>query len=33
MLNLRAFSKKMENYEIYIFVLNSQNFEFIKSLI
>ena len=25
--------EKMENYEIYIFVPNSQNLEFIKSLI
>ena len=32
MLNLRPFSEKMENYEIYIFVPNSQNIEFIKSL-
>ena len=28
---IRPFSEKMENYEIYIFVPNSQNLEFIKS--
>ena len=33
MLNLRPFSEKMENYEIYIFVPNSKHIEFIKSLI
>ena len=33
MFNLRPFSEKMENDEIYIFVPNSQNHEFIKSLI
>ena len=33
MFNLRSFSDKMENYEIYIFVPNSQNLEFMKSLI
>ena len=27
------FSEKMENYEIYIFVPNSQNLEFIKSFV
>ena len=31
--NIRPFSEKMENYEIYIFVPNSQNLELIKSLI
>ena len=29
MSNLRTFSEKMDNYEIYIFVPNSQNLEFI----
>ena len=33
MLNLRPFSEKIENYEIYIFVPNSKTLEFIKSLI
>ena len=33
MINLRRFSEKIENYEIYIFVPNSKNIEFIKSLI
>ena len=33
MINLRPFSEKMENYEIYILVPNSQNLEFIKLLI
>ena len=33
MFNLRLFSEEMENYEIYIFVPNSQNLELIKSLI
>ena len=33
MINLRPFSKKIENYEIYIFVPISKNFEFIKSRI
>ena len=33
MFNLRPFSEKMENYEIYIFVQNSQNLEFIKLLL
>ena len=33
MFNLRPFSEKVENYKIYIFVLNSKNIEFIKSLI
>ena len=33
MFNLRPFSEKIENFEIYIFVLNSQNLEFIKSLV
>ena len=33
MFNLRPFSEKMENYEISIFVPNSQNLEFIISLI
>ena len=32
MFNLRPFSEKIENYEIYIFVPNSKNIEFIKSL-
>ena len=31
--NLRPFSQKMENFEIYIFVPNSEHIEFIKSLI
>ena len=30
--HIRPFSEKMENYEILIFVPNSQNLEFIKSL-
>ena len=30
--HIRQFSEKIENYEIHIFVPNSQNFEFIKSL-
>ena len=30
-LHIRPFSEKMENYEIHIFVQNSQNLEFIKS--
>ena len=33
MFNIRLFSEKIENYEIYIFVPNSKNIEFIKSLI
>ena len=33
MFNIRPFSEKIENYEMYIFVPNSKNFEFIKSLI
>ena len=33
MSDLQPFSEKMENNEIYIFVPNSQNLEFIKSLI
>ena len=33
MFNLRPFSDKMENYEIYIFISNFQNLEFIKSLL
>ena len=33
MFNLRPFSEKMKNYEIYIFVPNSQNIEFIELLI
>ena len=33
MFNLRPFSEKIEKYEIYIFVPNSKNPEFIKSLI
>ena len=33
MFNLRPFYEKMANYEIYIFIPNSQNFEFIKSII
>ena len=32
MFNLRRFSEKMESYEIYIFVPNSQNLGFIISL-
>ena len=31
-LHIRPFSEKMENYEIHVFVPNSQNLEFIKSL-
>ena len=31
--NLRPFSEKIENYEICIFVPNSKNLEFIKSLL
>ena len=30
---LRSFSEKVENYEIYIFVKNSKNLEFMNSLI
>ena len=33
MFNLRPFSEKIENYEIYIIVPNSKNLQFIKSLI
>ena len=33
MFNLRPFSENMENYEINIFIPNSQNLELIKSLI
>ena len=33
MFNLRPFSEKIKNYEIYIFVPNFKNIEFIKSLI
>ena len=29
---IRPFSEKMENFEIHIFITNSQNLEFIKSL-
>ena len=31
MVNLRPFFEKMENYEIFIFIPNFQNLEFIKS--
>ena len=33
MFNLRPFSEKMKNYEINIFIPNSQNPELIKSLL
>ena len=33
MFNLWQFSEKIENYEIYIFVPNSKNLEFIQSRI
>ena len=33
MFNLRMFSEKILNYEIYMFVPNSKNIEFIKILI
>ena len=32
MFNLRPFCEKIENYEIYIFVPNFLNLDFIKSL-